>query len=267
MNLETIHRESSLSSYTFSTVFEPSSQLCFRHQFPDYEKTHKKVALFCGSCGNYKTVVQNCGSRSCEYCRNRVVTRILKRKGLDRGIDSNIRFMTLTLKTLPELNRVTLMNVRNYFRKMIRRVKWKKYVLGGLYVIEVTRVKNGYHYHFHVLYYGYYFPYAELQNLWSTVTNGSYIVWISAVQDGKNAFNYCLRYVTKCEKGNIDPEEYEEIFHKIKLVQFFGCWTRLKQQRLHIACPHCGADKWITEFEVLSFFGPGIYIRKEVNTS
>lgn len=253
MSLETIEQEPRFSSYTFQTVFEPSSQLTFRHTFADFEKTHKRVELFCGKCGSHKTVIQNCGSRSCDYCRNRVVTKILKRKGLDKGIDGNIRFMTLTLKTLPDLNRVTLERVRNYFRKLIRRVGWKRYVLGGLYVIEVTRVKSGYHYHFHVLYYGHYFPYAELQSLWYRVTNGSYICWITAVQDGKKAFDYCLRYVTKCEKGNIDSAEYEYIFHKIKLVQFFGCWTKLKQQKIHIPCRECGFDAWITEYEIMSF--------------
>ena len=178
------------------------------------------------------------------------MTKILRRKGLDKGVCDDIRFMTLTLKTFPALNRETLDTVRKYFQNMIRRVGWKKYVLGGLYVIEVTRVRNGYHYHFHILYYGFYFPWDELRSLWKKVTQHSWIVHVSRVQNGKKAFDYCLRYVTKCEKGNIEPSEYELIFHGKKLVQFFGCWTKLRSIKLPVLCSECGSSNWIVEWEL-----------------
>jgi hypothetical protein len=241
------------------TGIDPSSHQTFMSFKPQIPEDHQELVIICGSCGTPRIVIKKCGKRSCIYCRDKGVTITLARKGLLRKKPEGIRFMTLTLKTLPDMNRETLDFVRDKFRKLIRRKGWKKYVCGGLYVIEITKVKEGFHYHFHILYQGKYFPYGELQYLWKQVTGQSYIIWLSALKDASNAFSYLLDYVTKCEVGNISKEEYDSTFKGVKLVQFFGSWTKIHGIKTKCKCKNCKKSNWVMEYEY-RWMNPGLYI-------
>jgi len=244
-----ITREYLFSSLAHLTGIEPSSHQRYLTLKPQIPEDHSEFWIVCGKCGEPKKIIPNCGSRTCIYCRDKTITKTLARKNMQKRKAENVRFMTLTLKSLPNLDRRTTDIVRGYFRKLIRRKGWKKYVTGGLYVIEVTRTNQGYHYHFHVLYQGKYFPYPELQYLWKKITGESYIVWLSSISDASGAFNYLLDYVGKVEKGNIKREDYDRAFKGIKLVQFFGTWTKIKGIKLSCKCKKCKESDWLMPWE------------------
>lgn len=247
-----IERVVDFSSLPRNTVYTPSSHLDYFDQFLPIPRDHDYMYIFCAHCGEGKKFVENCGDRLCPYCRRKSVRKTLAKKGMVGSQLPNIRFMTLTLKPIPDLTRERVDEVRGYFRKLIRLKTWKRYVHGGLYVIEVTQTEKGYHYHFHVLYQGKYFPFLELRRIWKKVTNGSYIVWIKRCRDLKKSMDYLLYYISKIEKGNIPESDFVKAFKGIKLIQFFGIWCRLKGCVEKALCKLCGSTDWISWFDYMS---------------
>lgn len=233
-----------LSSETLLANREPSSHCPFQPEVLQVPADHQTSVIFCKCCDKPKLIIPNCGNRLCPYCRNKVVNRTLNRRDLYKNPPSGLRFMTLTIKSVPTLDRKSIDTIRGYFRKLIRRKVWKRYVKGGLYVIECTKTNAGYHLHLHILYQGEYFPYRALCNQWKEVSEGSYICWISKVKDSEYALGYVLKYVSKVEKSNIPAEEYLKAFKGIKLVQMFGTWTRGSIPREKAKCRFCGNSKF-----------------------
>lgn len=253
MSLVTITPSLLFSSSALNLNSIPSSHSPRESQSIPVPDDHKTRSIWCSHCGHKKTFVMNCGSRTCEYCRLRSIKKTLNKKGLLKRIPADLRFMTLTVRSFGELSVERVQQCKNYFRRLIRLKGWKKYVTGGLYAIEVTKNQAGYHYHFHVIYSGKYFPYAELRHLWKKVTGDSYVVWISRIYDAEKSFAYVLKYISKVEKGNIDKTLYATAFKGIKLVQFFGTWCRLTGTKEKIKCPICQGDDWWSEFDEYRF--------------
>jgi len=248
--LQKITPEHLFSSLTLFTSIIPSSQLIFSGIKNQPPPSHEKGAAVCASCGNFRVYTKNCGDRTCIYCRAKSIKRTVGRKpGLMKKL-RDIRFMTLTVKSRAEFSAEEIKEIRKYFQKLIRRKLWKKYVTGGLYVMEVTHTRAGYHYHYHILYEGKFFPWAELMVEWKKVTQGSYIVYIERPKEIKNTTNYVLDYVTKVEKSNIPKHEFAEVMKGIKLVNFFGCWTKGKSIKLSQECAICHKNNWLSPFDV-----------------
>ena len=252
--LTEITRNYLFSSLTLYSSIIPSSQLLFSGFKSSPPPNHEKGLAVCESCGTPKIFTKNCGKRTCVYCRTKSIRATVARKGDLMKRLRGCRFMTLTLKSEKELSPDKIKQVRSYFQKFIRWKLWKKYVFGGLYVIEVTYTKSGYHYHFHILYEGQYFPWAELMNGWKRATKGSYIVYIERPQEAKKVSEYMLDYVTKVEKSNIPKEQYSEVLKGIKLVQFFGIWTKGKSIKLKAVCPFCHTSNWMHPFDVERYY-------------
>ena len=200
MSLTEVKSESIFSSYRRNSYTTPSSHLTYTSNKVPPPIGHKGFGIYCTSCGHWRSAYANCGNRCCDYDRMKSINKTLRKKGLLNAGYKDIRFITLTLKPIQELSVEKMNEVRDYFRKLIRRKNWKKYVTGGLYVIEVTKSAAGYHYHFHILYRGSYYPYQELRSTWNDVTKGSYIVWVTRCKDLKHSFDYLLYYVSKVGK-------------------------------------------------------------------
>ena len=175
--------------------------------------------------------------------------------------------MTLTVKSELNFGREEIYKIRGYFRRLIRLRSWKKHVIGGLYVIEITHTKNGFHFHFHILYQGEYYPFEKLRYDWKYITGDSYIIWISGVRDSQNSFDYLLDYVTKSETGNIPREVFAREMKGIKLVQFFGVWTKIKGIIKKSKCKICNASNWISQFDCGEFYTCYAGDLKRENTS
>lgn len=235
-----------------STIFKdtiPSSQ-----SVQAVPGNHQTRSIVCTGCGNKIKVVMNCGDRTCPYCREKSVKKSLSKKGLlDRRIEG-LRFMTLTVKSVAEFNREEIDKIRDYFRHLIRRKLWKKYVLGGMYVIEVTHTNKGYHIHLHILYSGKWFPWAQLMRIWKEITDGSYIIWISKVKDSTAAMNYVLGYISKVDKSNVDKTLYLKVVKGIKLLQFFGTWVKMHVQKKPCTCKMCQGTEWMLDLMLLPKF-------------
>lgn len=208
---------------------------------------HKVISVQCAHCGTVKHFISNCGSRLCIYCRTKSVNRTLNRKGLLGKRLNNLKLLTLTIKSEDMLSNSNVVKIRDYFRKLIRRSFWKKAVTGGIYCIEVTKTKNGFHYHIHVVYSGKFMHWAIIRQHWYDITKGSYIIHVKKATDAKGSMNYLAKYISKVESGQIGLDQYEMAFKGIKLLQYFGSWYKLTTVKLSPICKKCGSSDWLQD--------------------
>lgn len=237
-------------------------------------------ALRCEQCGHLEPIVQHCNTRICPECSIRIANRhkavyapillkyfspknalVLGGKKETRNISLNeimrdrlsLRFMTLTVKNVPELTKDVVDNMKKVFRRFRRQKKVRKYVYAGLSVLEVTEKGNGWHPHFHVIYFGKYFPNKEehgrlLTECWQKACRGLFETEITDVRPVKNlkkAFNELIKY---CGKGSsiMDPIKEVDFLQVMKGRRLLSTWGFKEKigRKPKMVCPECGACDW-----------------------
>jgi hypothetical protein len=175
----------------------------------------------------------------------------------DLAKKGRIRFMTLTIKSGHDfLERRKHLN--HSFRLICERKAWKKYVKGGLVAFEATwrRGKGkGWHCHLHILYVGQYFPQAELQEVWQSVTKDSYLVDVRPVKIRKGrplavaALAEIVKYTLKDHSLPAERlAEFEAAMRKHgRVIRTFGCMWGCRpksEKKKRVACAVCGCTVW-----------------------
>lgn len=204
-----------------------------------FEKIHGFVTLACRKCDWNKTVVLNCGHRTCPDCRKRWFCRhyyplldVVKEW-------PRVYFMTLTMRNIEgDLQNADIKRLRGYFAKLRKRYSWD--IQGGFYVIQDTNNGNGNHLHLHILYDGYFISAKALSAAWKKITGTSFIVDIRRAQSSGRAVGYILGDFLKAPK--IRPEDYEaydRAFRGVRVIQGFGHCRNRKLFKRGV-CPKCG---------------------------
>jgi hypothetical protein len=153
------------------------------------------------SRGAYRVQTFGCGLRVCPACAG------LRRKQLKHRLLFHLaafprhhyRFITLTLRHSDAPLADQLAHLKASFKRLRQTTTWKKRVLGGLAVIEITRhsTKKTWHPHLHILARGTFIHQDLLSKLWSTASRGSHIVDIRAIKAGDQAADEIAGYVGK----------------------------------------------------------------------
>lgn len=221
------------------------------------------VTLYCSSCGHAHKVQITCEDRTCPDCRYISYKRLLNKYGsLLKGVSPNrLALITLTLKVNADSLSSKLDVIRKSWRKLIRRNAWKKYISGGLYVIESKKSQSGFwNVHIHCLVEVTYFrrnftifskgreqvkcdilhpdgtslTWQKLGDIWSKLTRGSYICDITPIQPyaGKDyysgtmgALRYVMKYLKKSPVLNeSERSEYNAVYRGVRIVHTFGSW-------------------------------------------
>lgn len=175
-----------------------------------------------------------CRSRVCPRCGN-VRTRQLRMKleSLVSHIDSP-RMLTLTLASSDAPLVDQLRRLSDCFRKLRRRSEWKKRIVGGLHVVEITwnHAKHQWHPHIHALIDGEYWKQSDIADQWQQVTGDSRIVDIRMVYGRSAAINYVVKYVAKSQLSDKIPAarivEWAENTHGARMVGTFGSLHGIK---------------------------------------
>lgn len=212
----------------------------------------REIRLVCSHCGKTKTIWQACEDRfRCKCCRKAWI-RDTKRRFMpviDAMVASggHIRFMTLTVKNGPSLPDV-LKHLERSFRKLKQRTFWKRHVQGAIRVLEVTKGKDGWHVHYHVLFTGSYIPQDELANLWEKITGDSRVVDVRYA--GGNVVRELFKYTVK--DGNLTQDELNEVasvLHNKPVVVVLGRFYRRQvlPPARPAACEECGSNAWMLE--------------------
>lgn len=169
-----------------------------------------------------------CKSRLCPTCGMKRAQRLRSTLlPIVRQMDS-ARLITLTLKSSDAPLENQLKRLTAAFAKLRRRKAGKKYLRGGIYVIEVTynAEADQWHPHLHVVAEGRYWPQHELADLWQTITGDSRIVDLRACHDRRSTVNYVTSYVSKSQTPrDVSPErlwEWCQATHGRPLARPFG---------------------------------------------
>lgn len=159
------------------------------------------------------------------------------------------RMMVLTVRSedRPLADQLTLM--RDAFKRLRRKAEWLKYVVGGVYVIEITlNLKTRlWHPHIHLIFDGQFFPQRQLSAMWEKVTGGSKIAWVLEVSDRRGAAVELAKYLGKPahleDFTAAEVCEYAKATSGSRMAQSFGAYRRLKVHDA-VDLPQPGPDQW-----------------------
>lgn len=134
-------------------------------------------------------------------------------------------------------------SIQRSFRKLRQRKSWKKRVVGGAFVIEITKPGSKWHAHIHAVIAGCYFPFKELLNEWENVSTGRG-VYIQMIPPGA-IVPYLTKYITKPAGSINDFDQYvvSDTLRGSRLFQPFGTWHGYAKdfKKVHPACRECGS--------------------------
>jgi len=172
--------------------------------------------------------LSRCGHRLCPFCSNarsaastEDLTAIMLEHHAERMLILTIRSHDLPLD-------LQVAQLLHSFRKLRARATWKKYVTGGVYVLEITMNEETglWHPHLHILVKGTYYPQAELSRHWREITHGSNVVWTSKVNDIPGAARELAKYIGKPQRiMDLEPKqirEYAAATKSVRMIQTFG---------------------------------------------
>ena len=210
---------------------------------------HLYITVMCTCCGKQIEVPVYCGDRFCTICGrprlarvrrrlNWMVSRIRPRK------DYGIKHLTLTIANEPDLPEM-LRHIVASFRRLRQRAFWKRHVLGGAYVIEITGRPGNWHAHLHIVIHAYYMRYAKLLALWKKCS-GSQGVYIKQIPQ-KDVVRYLTKYLTKPDVPEQVARETAEALKGYRLFHPFGDWFKIMQEYVDEkpGCPQCGEQCWL----------------------
>lgn len=180
------------------------------------------------SSGHVGLHIRRCRERACPLCQARRADEARRRaEQLTQRMDA-CRFVTLTLRADNASLTDRLLRLRAAWKQLRRLRWWCDRVTGGFYGVEVTRGREGkhWHVHLHALVDGQYLDQRTLSDLWLQCTGNSPIVDVRAVPARRQAARYVSKYVTKpasLERWTDEQiVEWTRAVHGQRLLQAFG---------------------------------------------
>lgn len=204
--------------------------------FPSLNAAARRMAQ-CGQGASFfidqdkesvKPWLSRCGHRLCPFCsnaRSASTSEELTALMLEHHAD---RMLILTMRSHDLPLDIQIASLLHAFKKLRLRAVWKKYVTGGVRVLEITRnEKTGlWHPHLHLLTRGKYFPHAELSKQWREITGDSNVVWASKVKNIEGAARELAKYIGKPQRiSELDDagiREYAWATKSVRMIQTFG---------------------------------------------
>jgi hypothetical protein len=195
--------------------------------------------LSCGEAGmvlvsadGKKAKVQsiNCKGRFCEPCMRDRSFWIRQRLVALMGAGEH-QFVTFTLRGDDR----PLEEVRGTLRTAMVAVRrsefWKRTVAGGAWFTEITRGREGTHWHVHAhaVIVGRNVTWAELKAAWTLASGGSFVVDVEPIWDAQGGAEYVSRYTTKGIGRELSryPDRLVEAIAALRgsrLIGTFGTW-------------------------------------------
>jgi len=212
-----------------------------------HDPNHDYLTLVCSCCGQNLVVPKYCGNRFCPVCNNR------RRKAVRAKLDyilshiivykrTYLSHLVLTMASQDDPYQMTRQLVRA-FRKLRQRKFWKKFMLGGAFVIEVTRSDSGYHVHMHVILHNYYCPQRLILKHWRKIV-GRGGVFIKKIPKSAAAA-YLTKYLAKPGEG-VSSQIASDSMKNLRLFNVFGTFHHyvILMKKTPFPCPHCDKIAW-----------------------
>jgi hypothetical protein len=184
------------------------------------------IHIGCEPGCSFIPVKKKCGIRICPVCSDYRFKRMYaKYMPLAFNFKSAF-FLTLTLRGHRSLSRFQKRKLDHYLTVLMRRYRRatkKRTALVNFYIraLEINKKRDGYYYHYHIIYDGKKIKKSELQKAWFDITGDSYIVHIDKIKEVDDVINYILKYVTKSSAIPIPIEDYK-YFHNVRYIAVCG---------------------------------------------
>jgi hypothetical protein len=185
----------------------------------------------CNDCGRERHFPNRCDLFCCPECTPRLGHERAESVAWWTLEVAEPKFVTLTVKNVPDLTRGHITEFRGWFRKLRHR-KFAEHWGGGFYTFEVTNEGRGWHLHMHALIDARWIDGPELAQQWASVTNGA--GRIVKVKDARRA-DYCNRVKTYIVKGSAlakwTPDQIATYVRAFDGVHTFGVFGSLYGKR------------------------------------
>jgi hypothetical protein len=171
------------------------------------------------------TIRERCHRRECPNCREWRGHQVTQAAEKLIATWPRYKFLTLTRKPTGLALRDEVQSLLRDFNRLRRTALWRASAGQGIYVVEITKNKEtgNFHTHLHALFRGTYLPQEALAKQWSKITNGSFMVWISAGTFGRA--HYLGKYVGKGLAADVEKDQqwhYWEQLAGLRLCGTFG---------------------------------------------
>jgi hypothetical protein len=150
------------------------------------------------TAGKFRVRAFYCQDRFCLPC-GRSRAKKIQAELVDLLQGETCRFVTLTRRDTGESLQTALNHLLKSFGKLRRQDFWLKSVRAGTAVVEITRGKNGdhWHVHLHALVVGGWLDRRELAAGWEKATSGSTVTHVRLVHDTARDVGYVTAYAGK----------------------------------------------------------------------
>lgn len=196
------------------------------------ERCHTEFTIAeCQSCGKAKAFPNRCDRFYCPECQPRLAW------DRQRGIEwwclevSQPKHVVLTVRNIADLTAGHVLELKKWWQRLRRR-KFARSWQGGLYNIEVTNEKRGWHLHLHALVDARFIDEAQLSREWAKVTSKlGYIVKVKDAR-GKKYLHEVAKYVVKpAQIAKWTPAQIVTFIHAFEGVRTFGVFGSLYGKR------------------------------------
>lgn len=169
--------------------------------------------------GRVAVVSNACRTRGCPFCAQARAMSIMHNVGpwLKKAERPKHIILTLLHSDRPLSDQID--HIFDAFRRLRVSKRWKKYILGGIWFVQVTfnEKEQQWHPHLHVLAEGDYYPRLLLSRDWRAASRTSRNVFIRQIQDTRKATRDAGRYVAR-------PGWFHklEVFRSVELLDAFA---------------------------------------------
>lgn len=131
------------------------------------------------------------------------------------------------------------------FRNLRQRAFWRRYVLGGVYVVHVSGSPGKWHCHLHIALESKFIPWTKLLKQWASCSGGQGVYIQELSKD------HIIAHLSTDKTNGSLPQEHQRIVSaaliNIRLFQPFGSWHSIKVRLVHpdFICPKCRNTVWI----------------------
>lgn len=190
----------------------------------------------------------NCGNRFCPICsRPRRVRAARRLRAIIKRVHphkpATLKQLTLTISNSVSADAGVRYVVAS-FRRLRQRSFWRRYVLGGAYVVHVSGSPGKWHCHLHIALESKFIPWSKLLKQWQSCSGGQGVYIQELTKD------HLIAHLSTDKTNGSLPEAHQKIvsvaLRDTRLFQPFGSWHNIKVRIVHpdFVCPKCRSTSW-----------------------
>jgi hypothetical protein len=183
-----------------------------------------------------KIFILRCKNKFCPICSRIKAQKIKKEIEKITQNFQNPKFLTLTLKTDEDLEKI-FKKIKSGFEKFKKNKFIKNRIKKIIGIYEIKKKENNKWYiHLHLIVDGLYLEQKKISEIWKKITGDSFIIYIEKVKNKKDLKNYLSKYITKMpyiysNLNENDKEILKKVLFKKKIILTYGIFLKIEKKR------------------------------------